>query len=201
MDKEHLLMLFVKNPVEGSVKTRLAQTLGDKKALDIYLKLIRITESVARRVEAARQIWYSDKIENGDLFTDELYEKHTQYGDDLGVRMRNAFEEGFKKAFTKIVIIGSDCPDISIEIIEKAFDELDVVDVVVGPSEDGGYYLLGMNKFIPELFDGISWSTPDVLDQTIKKVVSRGNTIKELAVLNDIDTEKDLNSSTLLNDG
>lgn len=190
-------MLFVKNPEEGRVKTRLAHTLGDKKALEVYLKLIQITENVARRVEAARQIWYSEKVENNDLFSEEHYEKYTQYGADLGIRMRNAFDEGFKRGYTKVVIIGSDCPDISTEIIELAFDELDGVDVVVGPSEDGGYYLLGMNKFIPELFEGVTWSTPDVLIQTKEKVTNQGNNFKELRVLNDIDTEKDLISSTL----
>jgi len=196
MFKERLLLLFVKNPVSGKVKTRLARTAGDERALQVYKQLVHLTKKSAKQVNSARQVWYSSFIDQNDLFDGSTFEKQLQEGDDLGERMRNAFSKSFEDGYQSVVIIGSDCPELDSATIEQAFDELKKSDVVIGPSVDGGYYLLGMNTFIAEIFEGIKWSSPEVLSQT-KEILNRsGYAFKELHVLNDIDTEEDLNNST-----
>ena len=208
MKDKKLLLIFVKNPKKGTVKTRLAKTMGDEKAYQTYLKLLRFTIEIAGKVNAHKQIWYSsfidwkdgleeqpsDRSKRSDGY-DMRFEKKLQNGENLGERMLNAFQEGFDEEFEKIVIIGSDCPDISPEIIEDAFDRLDEDDVVIGPSEDGGYYLLGLKKLIPEIFKGISWSTDTVFSETVKVLKQKNLGYGELPTLNDIDTEEDLRNS------
>lgn len=193
------MLLFVKNPVAGKVKTRLARTAGNDRALHIYKQLVHLTEKSAKQVDSARQVWYSNFIDQNDLFEGNLFEKRLQEGVDLGERMQNAFSKSFEEGYRNIVIIGSDCPDLHSSIIEQAFDELNSSDVVIGPSADGGYYLLGMNTFIPEIFKGIKWSSPEVLSRTKEKLNRSGYSFHELKVLNDIDTEEDLNESKLRN--
>ena len=195
MVNERLLLLFVKNPVAGKVKTRLARTAGNDRALQVYKQLMQLTEKSAKQVDSARQVWYSSFIDQNDLFDSELFEKRLQKGDDLGERMGNAFSSSYEEGYRSVVIIGSDCPELDSDIIEQAFVELNKSDVVIGPSADGGYYLLGMNTFIPEIFEGIKWSSTDVLSQTKEKLDKSGYSFKELQVLNDIDTEEDLNNS------
>jgi len=197
MSKERLLLLFVKNPVAGKVKTRLARTAGDERALQIYKQLVYLTGKSAKQVKSARQVWYSSFIDQNDLFDGNLFEKRLQEGGDLGERMQNAFSKSFEEGYRKVVIIGSDCPELDSSIIEQAFDELKQSDVVIGPSADGGYYLLGMNTFIPEIFEGIKWSSAEVLSRTKEKLNRSGYLFKELEILNDIDTEEDLNNSSL----
>ncbi len=197
MSKERLLLLFVKNPIAGKVKTRLARTAGDERALQIYKQLVYLTGKSAKQVKSARQVWYSSFIDQNDLFDGNLFEKRLQEGGDLGERMQNAFSKSFEEGYRKVVIIGSDCPELDSSIIEQAFDELKQSDVVIGPSADGGYYLLGMNTFIPEIFEGIKWSSAEVLSRTKEKLNRSGYLFKELEILNDIDTEEDLNNSSL----
>lgn len=190
-----LLLIFVKNPEKGKVKTRLAKTLGDDKAYQTYLNLLDFTIDVAGQNDAQKQIWYSSFVDENDGFGGEGFEKKVQQGDNLGIRMLNAFKEGFADGFEKIVIIGSDCPGISSEIIDDAFSMLDQKNVVIGPSEDGGYYLLGLGKLIPEIFKNISWSTESVLSETVEILKTKDIAYGKLPTLNDIDTEEDLQKS------
>lgn len=197
MEKSHnrCLLIFVKNPELGRVKTRLAATTGDQHALGVYRELLRITADVAVNAEAFRQVWYSRSVEQNDVFSSKLFDKKVQSAGTLGDKMKKAFRSAFKERFRKVLIIGSDCPGLTSEQIHTAYEKLNSADVVIGPSADGGYYLLGMNRFIPQLFDGISWSTSAVLNQT-KAVIERlGLRADLLPVLNDIDTEDDLNNS------
>lgn len=195
MSQNNLLLIFIKNPVRGTVKTRLAQTVGDEKAYRIYLKLLHHTMEEAKKVDVPKQVWYSVSIDKDDKLSEQHFQKQVQRGGDLGDRMSYAFELGFRNGARKVVIIGSDCPDISPEIIEKAYEELTDNDLVIGPSEDGGYYLLGMNTFVPELFTGIDWSTESVLQQTYETVKKLSMSIFFLPTLNDIDTKEDLDRS------
>lgn len=190
-----LLLIFVKNPEKGKVKTRLAKTVGDEKAYDTYLKLLNFTIEVSSKVEAKRQIWYSSFVDEEDGLGGIGFKKKLQYGENLGQRMLNAFQYGFEEQFEKIVIIGSDCPDISAEIIEYAYKLLNQNDVVIGPSKDGGYYLLGMNKLIPGIFEDIPWSTEQVYPETLKVLNNQEKEYGLLPTLNDIDTEEDLRKS------
>ncbi|MEX2435241.1 MAG: TIGR04282 family arsenosugar biosynthesis glycosyltransferase [Balneolaceae bacterium] len=195
MKKEDLLMVFVKNPEKGKVKTRLAKSIGDLKALLVYKKLLNYTVQVASGVPVSKQVWYSSFIDYKDSIDQIVFEKRLQEGDDLGARMKKAFARAFDEGFDRVLIIGSDCPGLTEEMILNAFNVLDNQQVVIGPSEDGGYYLLGMRKFIPDLFSDVNWSTETVYDETVETVKNMGLSYSTLPVLNDIDTEADLRDS------
>lgn len=187
-----LLMIFVKNPVKGKVKTRLAQTIGERKALKVYHRLLSVTRTITTPLQCCRQVWYSDYIEKQDLWEEGDFEKRLQRGNDLGERMEKAFKQAFSEGFEKVVIIGSDCAELTGDIIEEAFKSLDESEVVIGPSEDGGYYLLGMRSFCGDLFADIEWGTPTVYKHTINRIKERNLSLYLLPTLNDIDTEEDL---------
>ncbi len=197
MKKDCLLIVFVKNSELGKVKTRLAKSVGDKKALEIYKELLQLTEQCANGATCNKQVWYSEYIDDNDQFSGLIYDKFVQSGEDLGLRMKKAVAGGFDEGFDKVIIIGSDCPDLTTENISEAFNELEKFDAVIGPSKDGGYYLLGLRKFTPQIFQGIDWSTSNVMSQTETILNNLEMTYSTLKTLNDIDTEEDLEASTL----
>jgi rSAM/selenodomain-associated transferase 1 len=186
------LIILVKNPELGKVKTRLAKDVGDENALEIYLELIKHTESVTRPVLAQKKVYYSDFVSNEDVFDDGQYEKSIQKGEDLGERMYNAAKDSSGEWASKIIIIGSDCYDINSGIIEEAFKALDSHDFVLGPAEDGGYYLIGMTDLFSEIFINKIWSTENVLLDTLLDIQTLGKTHYLLPTLSDIDTVSDL---------
>jgi rSAM/selenodomain-associated transferase 1 len=189
------LIIFVKNPVLGKVKTRLADALGEENALMVYQKLLQHTCLITINITADKYVFYSEYIDHNDLWKDEAYKKELQYGNDLGEKMRNAFEMLFQKGYKEVVIIGSDCYELTEEIIMNAFYQLKEKDVVIGPAKDGGYYLLGMNVFISQLFTGKSWSTSKVSQQTLTEIESFNYSMYQLPVLNDVDTPADVSFS------
>lgn len=188
----NVLLIFVKNPELGRVKTRLAESIGAEKALEIYRRLLAHTKSVTDELSCRREIWYSSYIDYDDRWEGEDYYKKLQAGTDLGERMKYAIEQSFKNGAEKVVIVGSDCAEITTNHIKQAFSCLQGDDIVIGPSKDGGYYLLGMNAFHPELFENRRWSTSIVYEETIAEIGEKGLTYKELPQLNDIDTKEDL---------
>ncbi len=189
-----LLLIFVRNPILGKVKTRLAATLGEKQALQVYKCLLQYTRKITNELESIDKcIYYADFLNEDDLWND--YNKRLQNQDlSLGERMKEAFEQGFEDDYEKIVIIGSDCLELSVSILENAFKELDHHETVIGPAKDGGYYLLGMNKFIPQLFENKKWSTDSVFLDTIEDLNQGKLRYSLLETLSDIDTEHDLNN-------
>ena len=189
--KEDVLLVFVKNAVPGKVKTRLAATVGNEKAMAVYLQLVAHTSKVIRSLPCDRIIFYSDKTEENYKWnnTDQI---QVQQGFDLGERMMNAFAFAFKNKYQKAVIIGTDCPELTTVIIRKAFKVLDETDITIGPAADGGYYLLGMKKQQPVLFKNIPWSTSEVLNKTIQHCEENNLTYTLLPVLHDVDEESDL---------
>lgn len=197
MNKSRLVIVFVKNPRLGSVKTRLAETIGDRRALEIYERLLELTAAAASDVQANRKVWYSDSVRLNDQFDNNLFDKDVQHGSDLGERMLHSVASGFEAGYHHIVVIGSDCPELTGELLEKAFTSLNEADVVIGPSKDGGYYLIGFSLYVPAVFKNISWSTPDVFSATLDILERKGLSVAVLEELNDIDTEEDLNQSRL----
>jgi len=189
------LIVFIKNPEEGKVKTRIAHTLGNAGALEIYLTLIDIVHQVVINTDAFRHVFYSEFVNKNDRWSDTSFYKHLQIGHNLGDRMKNAFESVFnvfsEQDTSKVVIIGSDCPYLTPSILNDAFFYLEKADFVVGPTYDGGYYLLGMKIFAPNIFDDIEWSTENVFDQTINRIKNQGSTFQQLPTLHDIDKEED----------
>jgi uncharacterized protein len=189
---ERALMIFVKNPVHGKVKTRLARTVGKKKALAIYNDLLEYTRNSTRGTDCHKVVFYSDFVDKNDIWDQNVFHKKVQSGRDLGERMKNAFRTMLDKGFKKVAIIGSDCPEISPALIDNAFGMLDHADVVIGPATDGGYYLLGLKRMHDALFDNKSWSTPLLLNETIGELQTRNIPYSLLPELSDVDEEKDL---------
>lgn len=187
---EALLIIFTKNPELGKVKTRLGKDIGDKAAFKIYNFLLQHTVKVTRELEVEKEVYYSNFIPQQDIWNEGVFTKKLQQGKDLGERMKNAFDEGFQNGFKRIIIIGSDLYDLSSEDLASAFENLKTNEFVLGPAEDGGYYLLGMQHPTPELFQDKKWSTPTVLKDTLIHLT--GKQLFLLAERNDIDTYKDI---------
>jgi len=191
------LIIFTKNHEAGKVKTRLAATLGNEAALSIYVQLLSHTVSITNYLPVDKFVFYSGHILQEDIWSNKHFFKQVQAGSDLGERMKNAFAATFQKGYDKIVIIGTDCPDLNAGIIMNAFAYLNSHDVVIGPAEDGGYYLLGMKQLYSELFENIIWSTNTVLNETQMKCTALQLNYCLLPVLKDIDEEKDLQTFNL----
>jgi rSAM/selenodomain-associated transferase 1 len=192
MIKKKALILFTKNPELGKVKTRLAKTIGNENALEIYKNLLQHTKEIALKVNADKFLFYSNEINQIDQWENAIFNKKLQSGDDLGIRMKTAFSEVFALGYTSVCIIGSDCYELNSEIVTAAFDSLEKNDFVVGPTFDGGYYLLGMNKINNRVFEEVSWSTETVFETTISRINETKSSVFILEKLTDIDEEKDL---------
>ena len=189
---QSLLIIFYRNPEVGKVKTRLAATLGDVKALSIYLLLVKHTRKVTETLPVHRALFYSDHVDTADSWSNETYQKYLQSGKDLGEKMMHSFEVGFNAGYKSICIIGTDCLELTSEIIEEAFHKLQTHDAVLGPAMDGGYYLLGMNQLHSSLFNNKNWSTHTVLPSTLRDFKTLGLKFWQLKTLNDVDEQKDL---------
>jgi len=185
-----LLLIFTRNPELGKCKTRLAATVGDQNALDIYKFLLQHTTTISDKLNVIKQVWYSEEIWKNDIWDNSVFDKKLQVGADLGVRMANAFTEGFAAGFEKICVIGSDLYDLEQHDLESAFDALKDNDYVIGGAADGGYYLLGMKKFNPSLFENKSWGTKTVLEATLSDL--KNEKVHLLEVRNDIDVYDDI---------
>lgn len=181
----------------GKVKSRLAETVGEQRALDIYKKLLSHTHAVSKNIDAHRFVFYEDFLNEEDIWENDIYKKSLQQGSDLGQRMKHAFEKLFSSGYKKIIIIGSDCYELTGDILKDAYEALSMVDLVIGPASDGGYYLLGMAKFIPALFDNKSWSSDTVYADTIKQASQLNYTFQSLVTLNDVDVESDIDFEKL----
>ena len=194
MDKEKkpLLIIFYRNPKAGKVKTRLAATLGNDKALAIFQQLSLHTKKVTEKLPMDKIVFYSDAIDLMDIWPNGTYLKALQQGEGLGERMKNAFEAGFETGYSPICIIGTDCFELTENIIDHAFNTLTSADAVIGPAHDGGYYLLGMNQAHSRIFESKQWSTPTVFTDTVQDFESAGWQYVKLQELSDVDNEDDL---------
>jgi len=184
------LIIFTRNPELGKCKTRLAKDIGDESALEVYLYLIKQCIRVIKNIEVDRYVFYSDKVILNDVWDDSLFHKSKQEGHMLGLRMQNAFGDLFKIGYQRVVIIGTDLPDLNEHHINQAFEALETHGYVIGPSKDGGYYLLGMKTNNDLLFKNKKWGESTVLKDTVKDI--EGQTVYFLQELNDIDTFEDL---------
>lgn len=186
------LIIFIKNSIKGKVKTRLAKDLGDDKALKIYTQLLKHTCNISKGIDINKDVYYSKYIEKNDIWSTNIFNKYIQEGKDLGERMANAFQKGFEANNQSICIIGSDCYNLTSQIIEDAFKKLRTHDFVIGPANDGGYYLLGMNQYYPQIFKNKTYSTANVFRETIDEIKKLGNNYFVLPELIDIDNINDL---------
>jgi hypothetical protein len=187
------LIVFVKNLIPGMVKTRLAKDIGQDMAMEVYKELVSFTAEISDKVkDVDKAVYYSLYVEMWDFFNDEKYQKSIQQGNDLGQRMLNAFYDAFEEGYEKVVLIGSDTPDISKKLIVEAYAKLDDSDVVVGPAEDGGYYLIGMKDAHKELFEGMTYSHADVYQELIEAAEDMSLKVSTIQTLFDIDTVDDM---------
>ncbi|WP_075340386.1 TIGR04282 family arsenosugar biosynthesis glycosyltransferase [Tenacibaculum agarivorans] len=187
---KNLLMIFTRNPELGKVKTRLAKSLGNEKALEIYKFLLNRTKEITQQVSSDKAVFYSVKIRDNDIWDASIFLKFQQEGDDLGERMQNAFQKAFSNGYNKVAIIGSDLFDLTPNHITKAFEELDRNDIVLGPAEDGGYYLLASKKVHPKIFSNKEWGTSSVRKETLNDLEKES--VHLLPMLNDVDVVEDI---------
>lgn len=188
-----LLMIFVKNPTLGKVKTRLAASVGDEKALEIYQFLLKYTQTITSGGSAHKIVFYTDFIDQEDNFGNDEFEKKLQVQDpDLGMRMYKAFEYAFEQGYKRVVIIGSDCYELSGQVLQAAFGALQDNQFVIGPANDGGYYLLGMNRLEEKIFKNKNWSTVKVFEDTVKDFEELDAVYQILPMLTDIDYLEDM---------
>jgi rSAM/selenodomain-associated transferase 1 len=195
--KDIAIIVFTRFPVEGKVKTRLAKNTGNKFAVSFFRacaehtfkELIKIKETGSDLFLFCSE---ENEIEQVKQWTGNNFDYYSQQGSDLGLRMYNAFDSVFKKSYKKVIIIGTDAPDVNMNIIQSAISVLDNYSVVIGPANDGGYYLLGIKSKLIDLFSGIEWSTDSVFDTTIEKLNNSKIKYFMLDELTDIDTLEDL---------
>ncbi|WP_271407179.1 TIGR04282 family arsenosugar biosynthesis glycosyltransferase [Tenacibaculum soleae] len=187
---KNLLLIFTRNPELGKAKTRLAKTVGDETALEIYKFLLNKTNQVTKNLSCDKAVYYSVKVRKNDIWDATIYQKQQQNGNDLGARMQNAFKNSFDTGYEKVMIIGSDLYDLTPKIIESAFLKLNSNDVVIGPAEDGGYYLLGMNVLQPHIFQNKEWGTSSVRKETLANL--KDKKVHLLTMLNDVDVFEDI---------
>ncbi|UBZ15370.1 TIGR04282 family arsenosugar biosynthesis glycosyltransferase [Flagellimonas marinaquae] len=187
---KNLLLILTRNPELGKCKTRLAAKVGDQAALEIYNFLLDKTVSFTKDLKVEKWVYYSETIWMDDIWDNKVYKKKLQVGNDLGERMMNAFDEGFKAGFENIIIIGSDMFHLDQTDLEAAFSKLMDHDFVLGPAEDGGYYLLGMKSLKKELFQNKEWGTNTVLADTLSDIKDEKFVL--LDEKNDVDYYEDI---------
>ena len=184
------LIIFTRNPELGKVKTRLAATVGNEAALEIYKFLVSHVVEVSGNIEVDKYVFYSENIQENDAWDNSVFRKKLQQGDDLGLRMNNAFEQLFKMNYEKVVIAGSDVYELTSEDIKDSFTALETDDFVIGPAKDGGYYLLGMKQLNSAVFRNKNWGTSTVFKDTMEDL--KNEKVSLLAVKSDVDVYEDI---------
>lgn len=185
------LIVFCKAPVLNEVKTRLAHSVGPKTALYFYQKLLEHTLTVTHSANWTRIISYNKPFHHTRFTDNDSF--IVQKGIDLGAKMEHTLSEAFKQKHQKVIIVGSDIPELTNEVICEAFNALNAHDVVLGPTKDGGYYLLGLKRIFTEFFAStIPWSTPKVFEKTTQICLENNLSYFTLQQLSDIDNQTDL---------
>jgi len=188
-----VVLQFAKSP-SPLVKTRLATVLNETERLSLHCALVTWVCQQVSAIDCDRQLWVTDSI--NDPFVKQLdsafqLSSYEQTGDDLGQRMQNAFASALNN-YSRVLIIGSDCPFIDEHYLKEAYLKLENCDVVIGPALDGGYVLLGLKYNFSDLFINIPWGSAEVFEKTIAKVNDLKLTYKILPTLADIDRPEDL---------
>lgn len=184
MEVSAALVILLKNPIKGKAKTRLANDIGLDNAHEVYLSLIDYTAKVTESYLGPKSVYYAFFIDENDQF--EALEKRLQSGQDLGERIQNALSEVLQ-VHERVMFIGSDCATLTTDILHNASQMLDEQDVVIGPSHDGGYYLIGVKGHQQILFQDVKWSTDQVYTQTLEKAKESNLKVGVLPMLSDID--------------
>jgi uncharacterized protein len=194
---ENALVVFVKHPRPGAVKTRLAAAIGPEAAADLYRALVEhVLEATTPRPGDYERLVFFDPpgaLEEMRAWLPGV-RLLAQEGLDLGARMADAFARAFARGARRVAIVGTDVPGVARETVLGALSTLDAADVALGPAEDGGYYLLALREPRPELFAGIAWSTATVAAETRARAAASGLSVSDLPAVRDLDTLDDLRS-------
>jgi len=197
LDAKACLLIFVRYPEPGKVKTRLIPALGAQEATFVYKQMAEHTLAQVRALKLLRswttQVWFTGgSKEKMKAWLGENLNYQIQPKGDLGDRLCYAFQDAFKQGNQFVIAIGTDCPSLDTTILHQGFQALEHHELILGPATDGGYYLIGMQRLLPGLFRGIAWSTAEVLQQTVKASEKLGLTLSYLPNLTDVDAPKDL---------
>lgn len=196
-NENYCILFFVKYPEKGKVKSRLSSKLDENFTVNLYKMFVKDLLFTLNKTEYNKIICYypDNSIDKFKNWLGSNLNFYLQQGANLGQRMKSCFEFAFNKDFEKVIVIGSDSPDLPHKIFEKAFLSLNENDSVIGPTYDGGYYLLGFkkNSYSPKVFEGINWSTKSVFKETINQLNNENLKTKVLIYWRDIDTLDDLN--------
>lgn len=185
------LIIFVKNPVLGKVKTRLAKVIGEQAALDAYVQMLAHMRATASQVEADRWVYYAEAIDEADAWERPAFSKALQGPGDVGERMGRAFADLFAQGYEEVALVGSDFLDVQVQHLNQAFRVLAHNDLVFGPAQDGGYYLVGMKALQADIFQNRTWSHAKVLAEALATLQKAGKTVALLPELSDIDEAED----------
>ena len=194
-----LLIIFTRNPEPGKVKTRLIPVLGEKGAADLHRAMAFHTVKVAKQLAEKYQVSLEIHYDGGNLESVKAdldivpgIRYIRQSVGNLGKRMNKSFGSAFNRSHAMVILIGTDCPQITANLLKKAFDLLELSDCVIGPAKDGGYYLIGLKKPCPELFEDIKWGSGTVFKQTMHKIKDLGLLVAQTKKLVDVDRPEDL---------
>mgnify|MGYP003989712999 CR=1 FL=1 len=191
--KNKAVILFARDLILGQVKTRLSSLFDDETILRLYTCFVEDSLEKIRQVDNA-DCFVGISPSNISGFFNGIEDSDTrlfiQQGKDLGDKMRQAFVDRFSDGYKKVVIIGSDSPSLPVSYINQALNS--DKDLMLGPSTDGGYYLIAMTGKVSEVFDGIAWGTEQVLDETLNRVKKAGVSLELLPVWYDVDFPEDL---------
>lgn len=196
MSDKQIVLLFIKAPLMGQVKSRLAADVGEEIALGLYKNFVLdMINTLEESGHFFRICYHPPKEEKAvSAWLGPYYPYMPQLGNDLGAKMGGAFNRIFSEGFDSGVLIGSDVPDMPSTMVQEAFESLKHSDVVIGPAADGGYYLVGFNQdsFLPRVFDGIPWSTNTVYQETIRILQAASMRVHYLPRWRDVDALGDL---------
>jgi rSAM/selenodomain-associated transferase 1 len=198
MRNQSIILLFIRAPAKGKIKSRLASTIGEDATLELYKNFILdIVDTIEKSGYPLRIFFHPPDA--GEALASWLGRHHhymPQVGNDLGENMERAFGQIFTEGFTSAVLLGSDIPDLTPAVLHEALDSLRTNDVVMGPAADGGYYLIGCNKgtFLPNMFHGIAWGTNAVFRETMIIMHRASLQVHLVPEWQDVDTQDDLKS-------
>ena len=190
--KGDLLLIFTRNLEDRQAKTRLQKVFGWEKTARIHRLLMEQTRRVTGSLTCAKAVFYSEYVPENGIFAGGVFEQHKQEGEDLGERMKNAFLWGFSRGWERIIVVGSDCYVLNESILRDAFHALKACDYALGPSQDGGFYLLGTRgRCDTSLFSDKDWGGPSVLERTLVAMREGGGSVHLTPPLYDIDRPED----------
>ena len=195
MTNKNALIIFIKTPIPGLVKTRLQPQISPEESAELYTAFLKDLDDKFHNPDDFL-CWYAVSPENfqKDVLDQIIHLDNyfLQESEELGERMDNAFQLLFSRGYKKIVLIGSDLPTITVDLINQALQGLEAKDCVIGPSKDGGYYLIALSHPHPDIFENLPWSTSEVFEKTIDILDKKGLKYNLLQEFEDIDTYKEL---------